>query len=304
MYNYSIIIPHYNSVDFLQRCLDSIPYRDDLQIIIVDDNSNPNKVDFNSFPGQDREHVKLILSKEGKGAGYARNLGIEQSEGKWLIFSDADDVFCTDTLNSMMDKYVQDLNDIVFFNVDVINAKNGCYENNRLEIRSHITRGNQEDIAWFRYGLTVPWGKFVKKSLVQEYKILFDEVIAGNDVMFSLKSGYYAKSVKLDKAIIYKWYYYTNGNVSSNRTECAALAKFGVSVRRNDFLERNNRELYRSNLFITYIPFFSEIGYSIIKSFVSIIKVTPKKYWFKDVCEFMFFSSKHLLNKIKDFRKS
>ncbi|MDR2475404.1 MAG: glycosyltransferase family 2 protein, partial [Bacteroidales bacterium] len=39
-FNYSIIIPHKDIPDLLRRCLDSIPYRNDLQIIIVDDNSN------------------------------------------------------------------------------------------------------------------------------------------------------------------------------------------------------------------------------------------------------------------------
>ena len=39
-FNYSIIIPHRNIPQLLQRCIDSIPSRDDLQIIIVDDNSD------------------------------------------------------------------------------------------------------------------------------------------------------------------------------------------------------------------------------------------------------------------------
>ena len=38
---FSIIIPHKNIPSLLQRCLDSIPKRDDVQIIVVDDNSNP-----------------------------------------------------------------------------------------------------------------------------------------------------------------------------------------------------------------------------------------------------------------------
>ena len=46
MINYSIIIPHKNIPNLLQRCLDSIPNREDVQIIVVDDNSDPNIVDF------------------------------------------------------------------------------------------------------------------------------------------------------------------------------------------------------------------------------------------------------------------
>ena len=42
MVNYSIIIPHKNSADLLQYCLNSIPLRDDIQVIVVDDNSDAN----------------------------------------------------------------------------------------------------------------------------------------------------------------------------------------------------------------------------------------------------------------------
>ena len=48
--NFSIIIPHKNSADLLQYCLDSIPNRDDVQVIVVDDNSDADKVDFDHFP--------------------------------------------------------------------------------------------------------------------------------------------------------------------------------------------------------------------------------------------------------------
>jgi glycosyltransferase involved in cell wall biosynthesis len=43
MYNYSFIIPHKNCPDLLQRCVDSIPDRDDVQVIVVDDNSDEGK---------------------------------------------------------------------------------------------------------------------------------------------------------------------------------------------------------------------------------------------------------------------
>ena len=66
---------HKNIPNLLQRCLDSIPNREDVQIIVVDDNSDPNIVDFDKFPGLNRSNVEVIFTKEGKGAGYARNTG-------------------------------------------------------------------------------------------------------------------------------------------------------------------------------------------------------------------------------------
>lgn len=91
---YSVIIPHKDIPCLLQRCLDSIPPRDDVQIIVVDDNSSPDIVDFAHFPGRDRTDVEILFTKEGGGAGYARNCGLAGAKGKWLVFADADDFSC------------------------------------------------------------------------------------------------------------------------------------------------------------------------------------------------------------------
>lgn len=90
---YSIIIPHYNVPELLQRCLNSIPNLPSFQIIIVDDCSDGKIVDFRCFPGMERENVKCIFLKEKHGAGFARNLGLRYACGKWVLFADADDFF-------------------------------------------------------------------------------------------------------------------------------------------------------------------------------------------------------------------
>ena len=64
---YSIIVLHQNMPDLLQRSLDSIPERDDVQVIVVDDNSNPAVVDFDLFPGMDRKDVEIAFDKQGRG---------------------------------------------------------------------------------------------------------------------------------------------------------------------------------------------------------------------------------------------
>ena len=81
---FSIIIPHRNSVNTLPRLFNSIPDRDDLEIIVVDNSPVPLK----------REQItttrtfNLYYSEPNRGAGGARNVGIEQAKGKWFIFAD------------------------------------------------------------------------------------------------------------------------------------------------------------------------------------------------------------------------
>ena len=61
--NYTIIIPHKNIPNLLERLLNSIPCRDDLEIIVVDDNSSDEIVDFNNFPFEGRTNYHVIYNK-------------------------------------------------------------------------------------------------------------------------------------------------------------------------------------------------------------------------------------------------
>lgn len=80
--NFSIIIPHKNVPLLLKKLLDSIPLREDTEVIVVDDHSDSSVVDFEHFPGIDRNNTKCIFLDESHGAGYARNIGIDNAKGK------------------------------------------------------------------------------------------------------------------------------------------------------------------------------------------------------------------------------
>lgn len=99
--NYSFVIPHHNSPELLNRCLNSIPQRDDIEIIVIDDNSDEDKK-----PKLSRPDVKLISidAEHTKGAGRARNYGLKEATGKWIVFSDADDFFIPSFID-VLDQY-------------------------------------------------------------------------------------------------------------------------------------------------------------------------------------------------------
>lgn len=204
-YFYNIIIPHYNSPKLLQRCLDSIPQREDLHIIVVDDNSDSEKVDFEHFPGLDREDVEVFFTKEGKGAGYARNVGLTHADCVKLIFADADDYF-NYCLNEILDEYKNDDTDIVFFNRLNVDSELYTYSNKRDWYGRFFRTYEENPIEGeklFRYEYDGPCCKIIKKTLVDEFDIHFDETTNQNDVRFSYMTGYYAKSIKVDKRAIY-----------------------------------------------------------------------------------------------------
>src|SRR5690554_5139845 len=109
--SFSIIIPHKNRPVLLQKLLRSIPNRDDLETIIVDDNSDSEIVDFHSFPGLTKPNTTIIYDKIGGGGGYARNLGLKHARGQWIIFADSDDLF-TSNLAHILEEYKDNLEDV------------------------------------------------------------------------------------------------------------------------------------------------------------------------------------------------
>lgn len=199
--NYTIIIPHKNILKLLERCLASIPQRDDLEVIIVDDNSDPNVVDFEKFPGKDRPNTTVIFDKSGKGAGRARNIGLENAKGKWLIFADADDMF-EKGIDKILNSLETETADIVYFGV-VSKDSNTLAHTDEANFFMNILLSHDDNAL--RYKLLTPWMKAIRKKLTDKHNIRFEEVPCSNDTRFSALCGYYAKSVSVNPEIGYCW---------------------------------------------------------------------------------------------------
>ena len=90
----SIIVPMYNAERYIDTCLNTLVKQDILdseyEIIIINDGSTDNSVNIVKKYIQKHENINLISVKNG-GQSRARNIGIENSKGKYLYFVDADD---------------------------------------------------------------------------------------------------------------------------------------------------------------------------------------------------------------------
>ena len=248
MINYSIIIPHKNIPDLLQRCLDSIPRRDDIQIIIVDDNSNPQKVDFENFPGLGDPCVEVYFTKEGKGAGYARNVGLKYAKGKWLFFADSDD-----TYTSSFSKFLTDskdlVADVVYFKANLIN--NDVSKSPFFLMNYYITQylyhgGALSDV---KFGAWEPWNKMISRQLVVQNNILFDEIPSSNDKMFSLKVGEFAERVIVIEQYLYN-YILRKNSIIHNRNSNRLFYSLSTSINQNILYKRVG---YKRCVFIPFL---------------------------------------------------
>ena len=294
--NYSIIIPHKNIPDLLQRCLNSIPRRNDIQIIVVDDNSDGDKVDFKHFPGVGEKCVEVYFTKEGKGAGYARNVGLRHAKGKWLLFADADD-FYTAQAWKIFDKFVEDEYDIVYFGVDCVDSATLLpamrnLKNNSV-IDSYLKHEKGSEIS-LRYTCWEPWNKMWKHKFVISQRLQFEEIPRGNDAMFVLNGGDKAQFITVVKDKLYVVTYRVS-SLSYAITKETFFSSLLLKIRINKFFKARNLENLRLSVLYDLKQAFTLFGMrTALKALFMIFKNHGDFFiFFLDVKSY-----KHLLKRI------
>ena len=209
--NYSVIIPHKNTPQLLSNCISTIPVRNDVEIIIVDDGSDPKIVDFSNFPGKDNPNVKYIFSK-GESAGQARNKALEIAKGKWIVFADADDFFSSD-INSIFDRFAEDeKTDMVFLNAKSIDD-NGIIKSIILnKYISNYINNRPCALSILKYGFWAPWSRMIKLHVFQENNIKFENCKTGNDMMAIICASLHSHVFDCVPEVIYYYYKPTGGS--------------------------------------------------------------------------------------------
>ncbi len=202
----SIIIPHYNSTELLKKLIQSIPQREDVEILLIDDNSTCGREELEKLAADRAEQLQLYFNEPGKNsAGACRNIGLEHAEGKWLLFADADDYFMPEFYEKVAAYFDSDA-DIVWFVPTSWNLSTNRvdYRHVRYEklVRDFLTGGLREEIR-LRYHEESPCSKLVRRELVAGHGIRFDTTMVANDIMFSMRCAYAAKKVAASEEVIY-----------------------------------------------------------------------------------------------------
>ena len=265
MIYFSIIIPHKNSIGLLQYCLSSIPVRDDIQVIVVDDNSDPNKVDFMNFPKWKGGCYECYFTKEGKGAGYARNVGLEHAKGKWVLFVDADDFLVADA-DDIFESTIGVDADIVFYRPKSVMLHDRTIPSLRASNYNRIIDNYLlcDDETELRVRFFSPTCKFVRRSLIQSKNIRFEEIQYSNDNLFAVSIGCNANNIKVCDR---EFYVITESNDSLVSNYCSKPNE--LQIRSEAFLRVSN-----------YIQKFNfPIDKNVAFDFLSRMLVTNKKLY-------------------------
>lgn len=245
---YTVIIPHYNTPRLLQRCLLSIPDNEDVQVIVVDDNSSPEKVDFNNFPGMQRKYTQTIFNKDSHGAGHARNMALPQATGKWLLFADADDFYTEEAWN-LFDKYIDSDADIIYFGITSVDSDTmqptDRYKKYGRYIEAYTSQPTEDNENLLRYRHDVPWGKMIRHELITRNQISFGETRYCNDTLFSCRSALAASSICVEPLPAY-CVTDLSSSLTKQQSADAIKIRYSVICQKNALLRASGKAAYQT----------------------------------------------------------
>lgn len=116
----SIIVPVYNQENLIIRALDSIPKREDIEVIVVNDASTDStleKVAQWMYDNRFALSATLINLEKNKGLGNAKNVGFDNAKGEYVNQLDSDDYLITEYYEKVIDEL--DGTDIVYSNIEI-----------------------------------------------------------------------------------------------------------------------------------------------------------------------------------------
>lgn len=232
----SIIIPVYNVNPYIYKCLDSVinqTYKN-IEILLIDDGSTDgSEIICDEYAAND-SRIKVI-HKENGGVSSARNIGLEISTGKYIIFVDADDIVSINYVTNLVSPLITGV-DIVI-DLPVIISKKRRIVSNIKEINGFSLLNDYNKLFQTEYSLALqsPCGKIYKKQILNRNNLKFNiNIKYGEDTVFNLNYYKYISSYKLINKQSYFYYH---------RIGIGAVNSFSVqrlSDEVNGLREKNN----------------------------------------------------------------
>jgi glycosyltransferase involved in cell wall biosynthesis len=213
----SVIIPVYNSAQFLPSCLESVINQTlkDIEIICINDGSTDNSLFVLQEYARRDSRIK-IFSQPNRGVSAARNVGLKIAIGEYICFIDSDDTADLNMLKKLYEVIIKYECDVALCDVKNISGRSDDVSRGKhMLITEEYLRKPARNML-----ILVCWNKIYKKSAIGNIK--FNEQISScEDSNFNLQFFHkYKKSVFLAE----KLYIYNGGNQNSlSRSEGSQL---------------------------------------------------------------------------------
>lgn len=287
----SLIIPVYNTENYLQQCMESIlnqTFRE-FEIIALDNGSVDNS--YNILLEYKKNHPNITVLQDTTGKqGYLRNTGVRLARGEYVSFVDSDDFLDENFLETLYKKAIELDLDIISSNFYYFYSEDEKYEYSFFDkvhlpekysyLPNNVPFGKVLKLGDFKESLLLPTfncGSLYRKSFLKEKGVFYAEnLVMGEDQVFKWKARVSALSfLFIDKPL----YYYRQTNISSTtkQVDSTRLQIFKVFDIIREFLAENERfyelkELFYKDLWNNYFFNYFSLSGDLQKEFFNEMK--------------------------------
>ncbi|WP_407378862.1 glycosyltransferase family 2 protein [Methanobrevibacter sp.] len=210
----SVILPVYNEQEYIQATLDSIINQnfDDYEVIVIDDGSTDDSLRIIKETFADSSISHKIIHQENSGVSVARNRGIEEACGEYIVFVDGDDYILTNHLSEL-------------YNPDYDFSLIQMIKNEGQNVSSPHVYGVEEisakDFIKLELEMKVPFN-FVqlsyKRDIIKNHGLRFREDISyGEDSDFALRALIYGDTIKISDEITYYYLQHQESLINTSK---------------------------------------------------------------------------------------
>ncbi|MCR4762130.1 MAG: glycosyltransferase [Lachnospiraceae bacterium] len=235
----SVVIPVYNAEPYIPSCVAMLKQQTytNYEILFIDDQSiddTPDRIT-RAAAGDSRFRV-LPLSKKG-GAGAARNRGIDEAHGKYIIFLDVDDEYhpcLLEKASARLEKTKADLVTYDFWRIYADGKEKervGIYRHGKSMPKDLFNYSDYPDRIMSIINPT-PWNKMYSLAFIREKNLRFEELASTNDITFAAVSVVAASKITYIQDVLYGYHIANSGSITeSKKADCNSLVSAVLSAK-------------------------------------------------------------------------
>lgn len=216
----SIIVPVFNTKEYLNRCLDSLTQQTltEIEIICVDNGSTDGSQQLLADYHRSEPRLKVIHAPGGK-PGHARNAGLQIARGRYIGFVDSDDFVDLDFFETLVRSALEYDADICIGNMFLYSERTAAVKRYRItDIITHLTQDHRMIIGNFHENPKLihansNCNKLFSARLIRKHNILFPEDLIFEDNLFHVMTLYHATKVVITATTSY--YYFQRARKTS-----------------------------------------------------------------------------------------
>ena len=230
--NISIVIPIYNVEKYILNCLKSVVNQTHhihkIECILVNDCSKDDSINIakNFIDSTTSEVVfRIIEHKQNRGLSAARNTGLSNSTGDYVLFLDSDDMLCENAIFNLTQPLSEHLYDFIIGDVKVTGGANNKSPKLCLEEGAYVgnlsIRNTYLNHQWYM----MAWNKLCKSDFLKSNNLYFKEGLIHEDDMWSFQLSLCANSFYVVREQTYN-YLIRSGSITTEKNQVSHIEAY------------------------------------------------------------------------------